>query len=90
MEIEIYAERQRCGLGGYMDLLQISEERNEVQKQMKSIVGDMPVPYSLAQRWIETERAYQIKLANIEATNQARIIKEQAKTIEDLRRGIRA
>ena len=73
-----------------MDLLQISEERNEVQKQMKSIVGDMPVPYSLAQRWIETERAYQIKLANIEATNQARIIKEQAKTIEDLRRGIRA
>lgn len=73
-----------------MSLLEISEKRNEMQKQQRSIIGDMPIPYSLAKDWIETEKSYQIKLANIEATNQARIIKEQAKTIEDLRRGIRA
>lgn len=71
-----------------MDLLQISEERNKVQKQMKSIVGDMPVPYSLAQRWVETERAYQIKLANIEASKQASIIKDLSKEIADLKRGV--
>ena len=73
-----------------MSLLEISEKRNEMQKQQRSIIGDMPIPYSLAKDWIETEKSYQIKLANIEAANQARIIKEQAKTIEDLRRGIRA
>lgn len=73
-----------------MNLVELSAKRNEMQQQQRSIIGDMPVPYSLAKQWIETERAYQIKLANIEATNQARIIKEQAKTIEDLRRGIRA
>lgn len=73
-----------------MSLLEIAEKRNEMQKQQRSIIGDMQIPYSLAKDWIETEKSYQIKLANIEATNQARIIKEQAKTIEDLRRGIRA
>ena len=73
-----------------MTLIDISEKRNEMQKEQRSIIGDMPIPYSLAKEWIETEKAYQIKLANIESANQARIIKEQAKTIEDLRRGIRA
>lgn len=51
-----------------MNLLQISEKRNEMHKEQRSIIGDMPVPYSLAKQWIETERAYQIKLANIEAS----------------------
>lgn len=73
-----------------MDLLQISEKRNEMQKQQRSIIESMEIPYSLAKEWIETERAYQIKLANIEASKQASIIKELSKEIQDLKRGIRS
>lgn len=73
-----------------MNLLQISEKRNEMHKEQRSIIGDMPVPYSLAKQWIETERAYQIKLANIEASKQASIIKDLSKEIADLKRGVRS
>ena len=61
-----------------------------MHKEQRSIIGDMPVPYSLAKQWIETERAYQIKLANIEASKQASIIKDLSKEIADLKRGIKA
>lgn len=73
-----------------MNLLQISEKRSEMHKEQRSIIGDMPVPYSLAKQWIETERAYQIKLANIEASKQASIIKDLSKEIADLKKGIKA
>lgn len=73
-----------------MNLIEISAKRNEMQQQQRSIIGDMPVPYSLAKQWIETERAYQIKLANIEASKQASIIKDLSKEIADLKRGIKA
>lgn len=69
-----------------MSLLQISEKRNEMQKQQRSIIGELPIPYSLAKDWIETERAYQIKLANIEAAKQASIIKDLTKEIENLKK----
>lgn len=61
-----------------------------LHKEQRSIIGDIPVPYSLAKQWIETERAYQIKLANIEASKQANIIKDLTKEIADLKRGVRA
>jgi len=46
------------------------------------------IPAVLAKSWIETERAYQIKLANIESSKQASIIKQLSKENEDLKRGI--
>lgn len=73
-----------------MNLIEISAKRNEMQQQQRSIIGDMPIPYSLAKQWIETERAYQIKLANIEASKQASIIKDLSKEIADLKKGIRS
>ena len=73
-----------------MNLVELSAKRNEMQQQQRSIIGDMPVPYSLAMQWIETERAYQIKLANIESSKQASIIKQLSKENEDLKRGIRS
>lgn len=72
-----------------MKLLQIAQERNEVQKQMQSMVGNMAVPFSLAERWVKTESAYQIKLANIESSKQASIIKSLTQEIEDLKRGVK-
>ncbi len=73
-----------------MNLIELSTKRNEMQKQQRSIIGDMEIPYSLAKEWIETERAYQIHLTNIEASKLGKIIKEQAEIIKDLRRGVKA
>ena len=72
-----------------MNLIELSTKRNEMQQQQRSIIEDMEIPYSLAKEWIETERAYQIKLANIEAAKQASIIKQLLKENQDLQRGIR-
>lgn len=73
-----------------MTLAEIAKERNEMQQQQKSMLDDMQIPWALAKKWLETEKAYQIKLANIESAKQCQIIKEQAKQIEDLKRGIKA
>lgn len=73
-----------------MQLLKLSERRNEMHQQQKSILDSMDVPYSLVKEWIETERNYQIHLANIEASKQARIIKELSKEIKYLKRGVKS
>ncbi|UNM96054.1 hypothetical protein MMG00_12770 [Ignatzschineria rhizosphaerae] len=75
-----------------MKLLELTEKRKEMQIEInnRSTLADMPIPYALAVKWLETEREYQIHLANLEASKLAGIIKEQANIIKDLQRGISA
>ncbi|UNM95528.1 hypothetical protein MMG00_09875 [Ignatzschineria rhizosphaerae] len=73
-----------------MNIIELSAKRKEMQQHQRSIIGDIEIPYSLAKEWIETERAYQIKLANIESAKQASIIKQLSKENADLKKGIRA
>ncbi len=70
-------------------LVDITNERNEMREKLRNPIDDLQVPYAVAKRWIKTEQRYQIKLANMEASRLQGIIKEQAKEIEDLKRGIK-
>ena len=72
-----------------MTLRELAERRNEMREKMQSIIGEMDIPYSLARHWVETERAYQIKMANIEASKQSKIIKQLSNEIRDLKMWIR-
>lgn len=73
-------------------LIKFAELRNNMKEQMKNYEekAGISVPYELVKHWLQTEREYQIHLANIEAAKQASIIKELSKEIQDLKRGVRS
>lgn len=72
-------------------LMKFAEQRNSMKDQMKQYENksDIAIPYELVKHWLQTEKEYQIHLANIEAAKLYSIIKEKDRIIKDLERGVR-
>lgn len=72
-------------------LIKFAELRNNMKEQMKNYEekAGISVPYELVKHWLQTEKEYQIHLANIEAAKLYSIIKEKDQIIRDLERGVR-